>query len=71
MKKANQGRLPGILITVLLTIALTLFMAILVKTKLLPSKLLLLAGGLFFLFVLCVFLLTRNSRRTGAMITGS
>ena len=71
MKKANQGRLPGILITVLLTIALTLFMAILVKTKLLPSKLLLLAGGLFFLFVLCIFLLTRNSRRTGAMITGS
>ena len=71
MKKTSKGRLPGILITVLLTIALTLFMAILVKTKLLPSKLLLLAGGLFFLFVLCVFLLTHNSRRTGAMITGS
>ena len=71
MKKTSKGRLPGILITVLLTVALTLFMAILVKTKLLPSKLLLLAGGLFFLFVLCVFLLTRNSRRTGAMITGS
>ena len=70
MKKTNQGRLPGILITVLLTIALTLFMAILVKTKMLPSKLLLLAGGLFFLFVLCVFLMTQNSRRTGAMIAG-
>lgn len=71
MNKSVKGRLPGILITVLLTVALTLFMAILVKTKLLPNKLLLLAGGLFLLFVLCVFLLTRNSGRTGAMVAGS
>ena len=71
MKKSVKNRLPGILITVLLTIALTLFMAILIKTKLLPTKLLLLAGGLFLLFVLCVFLLTRNARRTGAMVMGS
>ena len=71
MKKANKGRLPGILITVLLTVALTLFMAILVKTKLLPNKLLLLAGGIFLMFVLCVFLLTRNAGRTGSFITGS
>ena len=71
MKKSTKSRLPGILITVLLTIALTLFMAILVKTKMLPTKLLLLAGGVFLLFILCVFLLTRNARRPGSMIFGS
>ena len=71
MKKSMKSRLPGILITVLLTIALTLFMAILVKTQMLPAKLLLLAGGIFLLFTLCVCLLTRNARRPGSMITGS
>lgn len=71
MKKSLKSRLPGILITVLLTIALTLFMAILVKTKMLPTKLLLLAGGIFLLFTLCIFLLTRNARRPGSMIFGS
>ena len=71
MKKSFGSRIPGILITVLLTVALTLFAAILVKTKLLPSRLLLLAGGLFLVFVLCVFLLTRDSRRTGGMVAGS
>lgn len=70
MKKSSRNRILGILITILLTVALTLFMAILVKTQLLPTKLLLLAGGLFLLFVLLVFLLTRNARRTGPMITG-
>lgn len=70
MKKSMNKKLPGILITVCLTIALTLFMAILVKTKLLPTKLLLLAGGLFLLFVLCVFLLTRNASRKGPLIGG-
>lgn len=59
------------MITVLLTIAVALFMAILIQTKLLPAKLLLLAGGIFLLFVLSVFLLTKDARRTGALITGS
>ena len=59
------------MITILLTIAVTLFMAILIQTKLLPAKLLLLAGGIFLLFVLSVFLLTKDARRTGALITGS
>ena len=71
MSKSMKSRLPGILITVLLTIALTLFMAILVQTKMLPSKLLLLAAGLFLLFVLCVVLLTRNAKRTGSFVAGS
>ena len=71
MKGFAKNRLPGLLITVLLTIALTLFMGILVKTKMLPGKLLLLAGGVFLLFVLSVFLLTMNTKRTGGMIAGS
>lgn len=71
MKKAFSGRLPGLSITILLTVALTLFMAILIKTKMLPSKLLLLAGALFLLFVVCVCLLTWDMRKTGRMVTGS
>ena len=71
MSKSLKSRLPGILITVLLTIALTLFMAILVKTKMLPSKMLLLAGGIFFLFIFCVCLLTWNSKKVGGMVIGS
>lgn len=71
MKKLFSGRIPGLLITILLTVAVTLFMAILIQTKLLPVKLLLLAGGIFLLFVLSVYLLTRDARRTGALITGS
>lgn len=71
MKKAFSGRLPGLSITILLTVALTLFMAILIKTKMLPSKLLLLAGVLFLLFVVCVCLLTWDMRKTGRMVTGS
>lgn len=70
MKGFWKNRLPGILITVLLTIALTLFMGILVKTNLLPNKLILLAGGVFLLFVLAVCLLTINSKRTGRMVAG-
>ena len=71
MKGFMKNRLPGLLISVLLTIALTLFMGMLVKTKLLPGKLLLVAGGVFLLFVLSVFLLTMNAKRTGGMIAGS
>lgn len=70
MKKNIKERIPGILIGTLLAIALILFMAILIKTKLLPVKFLLLAGGLFLLYTVCVFLLTRDSRRMGPMIGG-
>ena len=71
MKKTISRRLPGLLITVLLTIAVTLFMAILIQTKLLPGKLLLLAGAIFLMFVLIVCLLTRDATRTGSTIVGS
>jgi len=71
MKGFAKNRLPGLLITALLTIALTLFFGILVKTQLIPGKLLLLAGIVFLLFVLSVFLLTMNAKRTGGMVVGS
>lgn len=70
MKKNMKSRIPGILIAILLVIALTLFMAILIKTKLLPTKFLLLAGGVFLLFAVSVFFLTRNTNRVGCMIAG-
>ena len=70
MKKKVKSRIPGILIAILLVVALTLFMAILIKTKLLPTKILLLAGGIFLLFAVCVYFLTRNSERVGCMIVG-
>lgn len=71
MKKSFSSRLPGLLITILLTVAVTLFMAILIRTKLLPSKLLLVAAGVFLLFVLSVCLLTWDACKTGRMVTGS
>lgn len=70
MKKNMKSRIPGIIIAILLVIALTLFMAILMKTKLLPTKFLLLAGGVFLLFAVSVFFLTRNTERVGCMIAG-
>ena len=70
MKKNWKSRIPGILIVTLLVVALTLFMAILMKTKMLPTKYLLLAGGIFLLFAVSIFLLTRNSKRVGPMICG-
>lgn len=70
MKKDLKSRIPGVIIATLLLVALTLFMAILIKTQLLPTKFLLLAGGAFLVFAVAVFFLTRNSRRVGAMICG-
>lgn len=70
MKKNIKSRIPGVLIVILLAVALVLFMAILIKIKLLPGKYLLLAGGIFLLYAVCVLLLTRDSRRIGAMICG-
>lgn len=70
MKKNIKDKIPGILIGTLLSVALILFLMILIKTKLLPVKYILLAGGLFLLFAVCVFFLTRDVRRLGPMICG-
>lgn len=70
MKKNIKNRVPCILIVTLLIAALILFMAIVIKTQLLPVKYILLMGCLFLMFCGVVILLTRDARRVGAMICG-
>ena len=70
MNKNLFRRLPCILVTGLLFIALTMFMVILINTKIVPSKFLLIIGGLFLLLTLCVFLLTWDTRRLKGLLFG-
>lgn len=58
------------MVTGLLFIALMMFMAILINTKIVPSKFLLIIGGLFLLLTLCVFLLTWDTRRLKCLLFG-
>ena len=69
MKKIKY-RIPGILIAIVLIAVLTVFMTIVIKTKLLPVKYILLAGGVFLLLAGLIILLTRDARRKGAMVCG-
>ena len=70
MNKNLRRRFPCILITSLLFIALFMFMGILISTKIVPSKFLLIIGGLFLLVTLCVFLLTWDTRRLKSFVFG-
>lgn len=68
MKQKTPKRWPGILITLMFAVALSLFMVILFGTKLIPTKYLLAIGGFLLLLVLCVFILCWDSRRRGRMV---
>lgn len=70
MNKNLLRRIPCILVTGLLFIALIMFMAILINTKIVPTKFLLIIGGLFLLLTLCVFLLTWDTRRIKCLLFG-
>ena len=70
MKAKFKRRLPGLLITVMLCVAMVVFMLGLAHTKLFPTKLLLLSGGILVLVAVIIGLLTRDSKRTGSMIAG-
>ena len=71
MKKNKfRRRLPGILITALLALAMLLFLWGISQTKLFPAKYLLLTGGVFLLLTLLVGLLTRDTWKTGSLVTG-
>lgn len=70
MNKNLLKRLPCILVTSLLFIALFMFMGILISTKIVPVKFLLIIGGLFLLVTLCVFLLTWDTRRLKSFMFG-
>ena len=70
MKKSVSKKLPGILITCLFFIAVTLFTVMLIRTKIVPTKLLLIAIGVFLILTVCVYFLTCNTKRTKTMIFG-
>lgn len=70
MNKNIRRRLPCILVTGLLFLALAAFMVILISTKIVPSKFLLILGGAFVLLTLCVFLLTWDTRRIKSLVAG-
>lgn len=70
MKKKTQRRLPGLLITVGISLAMILFFIGLITTKLFPTKMLILAGVIFLVLGALVFLLTGNTRSKGKMIAG-
>lgn len=66
-----RNRLPGILFTVVLVLAEILFMALLIHTKLIPTKFLILAGVLMLLLAALVYFLVRDLRHGGRLITGA
>lgn len=68
MKQKTPKRWPGILITLLFAIALSLVMVILSATKLIPGKFILLIGGILLLLTLCVLFLCWDPRRRGRLI---
>ena len=70
MRKSFARRIPGILITLFLAAAMALFLIGIEQTKFLPTKLLLLAGGIMALLLVIIGLLARDVRRTGSMILG-
>lgn len=70
MKKKTQRRLPGLLITAGISLAMILFFIGLITTKLFPTKMLILAGVIFLVLGALVFLLTGNTRSKGKMIAG-
>ena len=70
MKIPFRRRVPGLLLTVLLCVAMALFVLGIAKTKLFPSKYLLPAGGVCLLLAVVVGLLTKDIRRIGRMIVG-
>ena len=70
MNKKITKKLPGILITCLFFIAATLFTVMLIRTKIVPTKLLLIAIGVFLVLTVCVYFLTCNTKRTKTMIFG-
>jgi len=70
MKKSFGRRIPGLLLTILLSAAMVLFLIGLARTQLFPVKYLLLAGGVCLLFAVIVGLLTRDVKRIGGMILG-
>lgn len=75
MRMTLKNRLPGILIMVVLLLAEILFMSMLISTKLVPTKFLILGAVGLLLVAVGIFFIVRDSRRLvpviiGAVLTG-
>lgn len=71
MRHSIKIWLPGALFTAVLVLAEVLFMALLISTKLLPVKFLVIIGIACLLFAGGVYFLTRDARRGGRLIGGT
>ena len=71
MRRSTKTWLPGALFTAVLVLAEVLFMALLISTKLLPVKFLVLIGIVCLLLDGLAFFLTRDARQGGRLIGGA
>ena len=66
-----KERIPGIVISVLLVAVFAVFMVILLQSKMVPTKLLILGGIALVLLVASAVLLVRSIRNKGQFICGA
>ena len=71
MRRSTKKWLPGALFTAVLVLAEVLFMALLISTKMVPAKFLIIIGIVLLLFAGLVYFLTRDARRGGRLIGGT
>lgn len=71
MGRSTKSWLPGVLFTAVLVLAEVLFMALLISTKLLPAKFLVLIAVVCLLFSGLVYFLTRDARKGRQLIGGT
>ena len=66
-----KERIPGIVISVILVAVFAVFMVILLQSKMVPTKLLILGGIALVLLVASAVLLVRSIRNKGQFICGA
>lgn len=71
MSDTIKNRLPGLLLTVALTITEILFLCLLGSTKLVPGKFLLIGGAVLLVVTVLLWLLLWNWKKKGRWITGA
>lgn len=71
MRRSTKKWLPGALFTAVLVLAEVLFMALLISTKMVPVKFLVVIGIVLLLFAGLAYFLTRDARRGGRLIGGA
>lgn len=71
MRRSTKNWLPGVLFTAVLVLAEVLFMALLISTKLVPVKFLVVLAVVCLLLSGLVYFLTRDARKGGRLIGGA